>query len=197
VNLYSLVMLVKNPPIARLASLLDYMRPICPQVVVVVDDRTPQEAVELMQSWPGVEIVPFTWVDDFAAARNAALDRCSYPWTLHLDPDELPTAALWQFLRDASLDGPEAYLFWTVGYFNGTKSPGVEADWHIRLFRTGVGHWYRPLHELVMLNGDKESKTRESSRCVKAPEDAYLIHSKSLDECRASDALYAEMAARQ
>lgn len=39
------------------------------------------------------------WTDDFAAARNAALERCTGRWILVLDADEQLTPAGWQELR--------------------------------------------------------------------------------------------------
>ena len=92
-------LLVKDPPLDRLAMLLAVIRPVVPTAVVVVDDRTGPRSVDVMAAWPGVELVPFTWVDDFAAARSAALPRISSDWVLHLDPDEMPTPAMLEFVR--------------------------------------------------------------------------------------------------
>src|SRR4051812_11296819 len=55
--------------------------------VVVVDtgstDRTAAVAVAL-----GATVSQFPWGDDFAAARNFAIDRARCDWVLWLNPDE-------------------------------------------------------------------------------------------------------------
>jgi glycosyltransferase involved in cell wall biosynthesis len=170
----TLAMLVKDPPIDRLALLLEYVKPVVSQVVIVVDDRTKDEDVRLMESW-GAEIVPFAWVDDFSAARNTALPHVKGDWTLMLDPDELPSAAMMTFLAqvDASkwadvewcgaiYPAPRGYLFWRTNYFDGVAGEFGEDQWHCRLFRSGLGEWYRPVHELVELEGRPEHHTRNT-----------------------------------
>ena len=202
----TLAMLVLNPPLDRLALLIEWMRPVVSETVIVVDDRTSPEACETMAAWPGVQLVPFTWCDDFAEARNAALPHCHGDWILHLDPDEMPTAAMLDFIRtvdqthQADVDwkgsrymAPRGYLFFTKNFFDGRQGAEWEEHWHCRLFRRGVGIWTRPVHELVMLEGIPESHTRGTALLPKAPKGAYLIHSRMND--RAKDEQYAALGA--
>lgn len=189
----SLALLVKDPPLDRLAMLLAYVRPIVGQVVVVTDDRTSSASIDVITEL-GCEVVPFAWIDDFAAARNAALPHCRGDWVLHLDPDELPTAAMLDFLRmvdavaqpDVDWQGtryvaPRGYLFFTQNYFDGRQGAEWEEHWHCRLFRRGSGIWYKPVHEQVMLEGMPESRTRGTALLPKAPRAAFLIHSRMND----------------
>lgn len=185
----SLAMLVLDPPLDRLAALLARVRPVASQAVVVVDDRTAIEAVDAMSAWEGVTLVPFSWVDDFAAGRNAALPHCTGDWVLHLDPDEWPTDRMLSFIEMASASewvpvvpwygqlhpDPRGYLFWTTDG-SGHADPAREHDWHCRLFRRERGLWYKPVHEQVMLDGLPESRTRETPLLVKAPRSASLRH---------------------
>ena len=90
----SAAFLVLDPPLDRLAALLELIRPVVHEAIVVVDDRTRPETVDVMSTWPNVKLIPFGWVDDFAAARNAALPHCTGDWVLHLDPDEIPSRAM-------------------------------------------------------------------------------------------------------
>jgi glycosyltransferase involved in cell wall biosynthesis len=202
----TLAMLVRDPQIDRLAALLEYVKPVVGQVVIVVDDRTSQRDRDFMASW-GAELVPFTWCDDFSAARNAALTHVKGDWTLMLDPDELPTPSMMAFLAqvDASEWGdvpwygtvyyaPRGYLFWRANYFAGVRGEFGEDQWHCRLFRSGLGAWYRPVHELVLLDGRPENQTRNTPLLPKAPRSAYLIHSKPEDRIAADDALYGRLA---
>jgi hypothetical protein len=203
----SLAMLVLDPPLERMALLLEYVRPVVGQVVVVVDDRTSREAVETMQAW-GTELVPFEWCDDFSAARNAALPFLKGDWTLHLDPDELPSHALLTFLSavDRSEWGdhrwqghlypdPRGYLIWTVNYVDGVKGEEWQEHWHCRLFRTEHGRWYRNVHELVALDGYPEDDTRGSVALPYAPRSALLIHSKTSAGVPAASELYGKIGA--
>lgn len=186
----TLAMLVKDPPLDRMAALLEYVQPVVDQTVVVVDDRTSSRAWDVMATW-NVELVGFTWCDDFAAARNAALPRVRGDWVLHLDPDELPSHAMLDFLRtidaspwaDVEWQGttyiaPRGYLFFTKNFFDGLQGEEWEEHWHCRLFRAGRGQWYKRVHEQVLLDGRMEAATRETPWLPKAPRAARLIHSR-------------------
>jgi glycosyltransferase involved in cell wall biosynthesis len=199
----SAAFLVKDPPLDRLALLVEYLRPIVTEFVIVVDDRTAAETLDLLSTWRGVTCVPFRWVDDFSEARNAALPHCSGDWILHLDPDELPTAAMLAFIamvdaqpqEDVDWQGsrymaPRGYLFFTQSYYDGTQASEWEEHWHCRLFRKG-SVWYKPVHEQVMLEGMPESRTRGTPLLPKAPRSAFLIHSRMNDA--AKDEQYAAL----
>jgi glycosyltransferase involved in cell wall biosynthesis len=81
----SLVMIVRDE--ARcLARCLDSVRPHV-DGMIVVDTGSVDETVEIAAS-RGAAVHRFAWCDDFAAARNAALDRSDADWNLVLDADE-------------------------------------------------------------------------------------------------------------
>ena len=186
----SAALLVLDPPVDRLATLLEAIRPVTSDVVIVVDDRTRPETVEVMSTWRDVTLTTFRWVDDFAAARNQALNLCRGDWVLHVDPDEMPSLGMLEFIRSVdtypdrewggwTYRAAQGYLFWTVTYVAGRPVEGNEPDWHCRLFRRSPRNcWYKRVHEQVMLDGRPESETRESAVLPKAPVGAYLIHSK-------------------
>jgi len=201
----SLAMLVKDPPLDRLALLIEWLRPICSETVIVVDDRTAPEACDVMAAWAGVQLVPFAWCDDFAEARNAALPHCHGDWVLHLDPDEMPTAAMLDFIRtvdatpQADVDwqgsrymAPRGYLFFTKNFYDGVQGAEYEEHWHCRLFQRRTGRWYKPVHEQVMLEAMPESHTRGTPLLPKAPLGAYLINSRMNDASK--DEQYAKLA---
>jgi hypothetical protein len=194
----SVVMLVKDPPIDRLAALVEYMREVSDEFIIVVDDRTDAMLVNIMAGWYDVKIVPFTWIDDFSAARNAALPHVTRPWTLHLDPDELPTFAMMQHIKEVTApdaNSPLAFIYWTPNWWGGTKGDEQPYHWHIRLWKTDHGHWYRRVHELVSLNQMEESMTR-GNIAVHAPKSAYLIHSKAWDDAIAAQDYYEKLGER-
>ena len=81
----ALVMIARNE--ARcIARALESARPHVDRMVVLDTgsaDATPEIAAHL-----GAEVGRFAWCDDFAAARNAALEMADADWVLMLDADE-------------------------------------------------------------------------------------------------------------
>lgn len=192
----SAAFLVKDPPLDRFVALVELLRPVVNEFIVVVDDRTAVEAADIMSSWRGVTLVPFRWVDDFSAARNAALPHCQGDWVLHLDPDEIPTPGMLEFVamvdRSAEEDvrwagdiyaAARGYLFFTRNFFDGRQGDEYEEHWHCRLFRHDEAtHWYKPVHEQVALDGQPENQTRGTDLLRKAPRAAGIIHSRMNNE---------------
>jgi tetratricopeptide (TPR) repeat protein len=81
----ALVMIVRNE--ARcLARCLSSVQPWVDQLVVL-DTGSTDETVSIAQSH-GAQVAHFTWIDDFSAARNAALALSHADWNLVLDADE-------------------------------------------------------------------------------------------------------------
>ena len=86
----ALVMIVKNE--ARgLARCLQSVQGVVDECIVL-DTGSTDDTVAIAQAH-GARVAHFSWVDDFSAARNAALALSSADWHLVLDGDEwLPTA---------------------------------------------------------------------------------------------------------
>jgi len=59
----------------------------CTDAMLVLDTGSTDATVALAQA-AGAEVHRFDWIDDFAAARNAALDLSRADWNLILDADE-------------------------------------------------------------------------------------------------------------
>lgn len=200
----AMAMLVRDPPMERLVQQIDFMSSIVSQFVIVDTGSRPEDIGKIVRltrapfGLPDVKVLQRPWGNDFAEARNYALPYIKRAWTLVLDPDELPSVAMMQHIRDhveADRDPDRAgYLYWTKDYYDGVEDPYAEYQWHVRLFRSGRGRFYRALDELVELDGLPEHDTRGTSRLPKAPRDAYLIHSKSRDATLQSKALYANIA---
>src|SRR5438552_3344237 len=91
----------------------------------------------------GAQVHGFTWIDDFAAARNAALAHSDAAWNLVLDADE------WVEGGASSLRKlPAAGEMGLVRLDNRTDTPGQEAAsvWLPRLLPRGVRYEGR-VHE--------------------------------------------------
>lgn len=203
----SVAMLVRDPPMDRLAMLVDYMSSVASEFVIV-DTGSSREDLQKMvlfnkAPWglPKVTILPREWKDDFAWARNEALPYITRSWTLILDPDELPSRGMVNELErivNGPIDGQATgYLFFTRDYYDGRLDPPAEYQWHVRLFKSGRGRFYRALDELVALDGRPEHETRGTPALPKAPKGAYLIHSKAGSAVEQSQRLYERIREKQ
>ncbi len=70
---------------------------------VVADTGSTDHSVKLLEA-AGAKVIPFHWVDDFSAARNASLDQATGRWVLYLDADERPTPELKDQIRSLMND---------------------------------------------------------------------------------------------
>jgi tetratricopeptide (TPR) repeat protein len=114
--------------------------------VIVVDTGSTDRTVEIAREF-GAEIYSFAWCDDFAAARNAALEPATGDWVLMLDADEeLPAAEhakLQAHMKNAT----------TIAYRLPLVNAGQEAEGRSfvpRLFRNAPGVFFAGrIHEQV------------------------------------------------
>ena len=81
----SLCMIVKDEE-KHLARCLSSVKDVVDEIVIV-DTGSTDKTIEIAESF-GAKIFHFDWVNDFSAARNFALSKCSGDWILYLDADE-------------------------------------------------------------------------------------------------------------
>jgi tetratricopeptide (TPR) repeat protein len=81
----SFVMIVRDEA-ARIGRCLASVQGLVEEIVVI-DTGSADDTVAIAESF-GARVHHFTWVDDFAAARNFALAQARHPWRLMLDADE-------------------------------------------------------------------------------------------------------------
>lgn len=121
--------------------------------LIVLDTGSTDGTVELARSL-GASVHHFGWIDDFAAARNAALEQTSGRWILVLDADDRLEGAgdLRAFLEsDPELDVGLLLVESPLG-----AAPDAPRDrgTQPRLFRASCGVRYRfVVHELPMIDG--------------------------------------------
>ena len=83
--LLSLSMIVKNEE-NDLPGCLKSARGIVDEIVIV-DTGSDDSTVEIAKQH-GAKVYHFDWIDDFAAARNESLKKCTGEWILYMDADE-------------------------------------------------------------------------------------------------------------
>ena len=137
--------------------------------IVIADTGSDDGSIEIARSF-GADVFAFPWRDDFAAARNAVLDRARGDWLLYIDADERLDPIDPGSLRTA-LNLPDM-LAATVRFFPRT---GFTAYREYRLFRraedirfTGVIHeTFRPaLHQRIARSGGYIGETALTFRHV-------------------------------
>lgn len=81
----SVCYIVKNEE-KTLSASLDSVQAVADEIVVI-DTGSTDKTKAIAKSY-GAKIYDYTWQDDFAAARNFALDKLSGDWVIFLDADE-------------------------------------------------------------------------------------------------------------
>jgi glycosyltransferase involved in cell wall biosynthesis len=84
-GLLAAAMIVKDEA-GHLPACLESIRPVVDDIVVV--DTGSADQTPAIAAAHGARVFHQPWRDDFAAARNAALDRCRTDWILYIDADE-------------------------------------------------------------------------------------------------------------
>ncbi|WP_315852320.1 glycosyltransferase [Paludisphaera rhizosphaerae] len=146
----SLTMIVRDEE-ANLPACLESARGLFDEVVVV-DTGSTDRTVEVARSF-GARVFDFAWVDDFAAARNAALARATGDYAFWLDADDRVEPPhrerLERLFRSLRPDGP-AYVVRCACDPDPDGGGATVVD-HVRLFpiREDVRWTYR-VHEQIL-----------------------------------------------
>lgn len=113
--------------LASLQSVVDHL--------VVVDTGSSDDSVLLARK-AGADVSHFPWVDDFSAARNAALERAKGDWILWIDADEALAPQSVTELKKAIRD-PSSLGYLVVRHDFEADSPHADYTqmWQLRLFR--------------------------------------------------------------
>ena len=126
--------------------------------IIVVDTGSTDRTVEVAHA-AGARVYQWRWNDDFAAARNVALEHATGDWILSLDADEEIESASGPSLRSiVELPSPRlrAYSILVKNIHNREEVPLLYVSFAKRLFpRHPRIRWTRPIHEQVThLDGD-------------------------------------------
>lgn len=86
---YSIGMIFKNEIrcLERCLKSLQPLRDAVPCELVMADTGSTDGSREVAERYADI-VFDFPWVDDFSAARNAVMDRCSGQWYISVDADE-------------------------------------------------------------------------------------------------------------
>lgn len=154
-NTISLCMIVKNEE-ESLEQCLSSVSAIVDEMIIVdtgSTDRTQEIAARFTD-----KIFDFTWIDDFAAARNFSFSKATMDYILWLDADDviLPAdaAKLKELKANLSADTAVVMMLYNTG-FDG-QGRVVFSYYRERLVKRSYGFvWKEPVHEYLEVYGQR------------------------------------------
>ncbi len=125
---------------------------------IVVDTGSTDRTVEIAREM-GAKVYHFEWIDDFAAAKNYAIEQASGEWIAFLDADEYmnqeDTRKLTRLLEQISVPkkGEKIPLFVRCALVNlNDKGTPIEVTFQDRIFRNRKGlRYYGKIHEQIQM----------------------------------------------
>ncbi|MFZ0389605.1 MAG: glycosyltransferase, partial [Calditrichia bacterium] len=144
----SLCMIVKNEE-QFLAGCLESVQGLVGEIVVV-DTGSLDNTVEIARQY-GARIFHFEWIDDFAAARNFALQQTALDWVLYLDADErLPSRYHKQVLDKIQTGKFDALYVKVISQVSGILGNVTHEQSYPRIFRKLPGVCFEGrIHEQI------------------------------------------------
>lgn len=153
----SIGMIFKNEVrcLERCLKSLQPLRDAVPCELVMADTGSDDGSREIAERYADI-LFDFPWINDFAAARNAVMDRCSGQWYLTIDSDEWleDIDELVGFLRAGDRRAEDACILIQRNY--GSRQPGAEyMDFEVvRMARMSGGLRYQgAIHEHWPVDG--------------------------------------------
>lgn len=139
----SLCMIVRDEE-ATLRRCLDSVRGVVDEIIIV-DTGSRDRTIAIAQDYQA-SIYPFTWCDDFAAARNESLKYAQGDWVLVLDADEVLVPESVPALQQA-MQWDDVIAIALLREEVGTHHPDSQLS---RVFRRHPAIAFtRPYHELI------------------------------------------------
>ena len=127
--------------------------------IIVVDTGSTDNTVEIAKA-AGARVVHFDWIDDFAAAKNFAIDQTRGRWILLLDADEYILPRDYAGVRAAidRYDGDDGVIGLASDWINVNKAKNnayIGIGYQIRVFKKLPELRYtRMIHELLQYRGE-------------------------------------------
>ncbi len=135
----------------RCLDSLNTLRKRVPSELILVDTGCDEKMRQLLSSYAD-EVVPFSWCDDFAKARNAGVEKASGEWFLYLDDDEsfLDTAAIESFFLSGEYRH-FGYAAYTVRNFSDEERLHYQDAPVVRLYSLAQkGRFQGAVHEVFV-----------------------------------------------
>ncbi len=133
---------------------------------IVVDTGSTDRTVEIAEKM-GAKVYHFQWIDDFSAAKNYAIDKCSGNWIAFLDADEYfnseDSGKLIKYIRETEENGGEG-IFTLLLNLDEEGKVKTSAT-HIRIFKNLPDLRYkRRIHEQLMHSDGHNIKVLDATQ---------------------------------
>lgn len=143
----SLCMIVKNEE-KYIAKSIDSVKNIVNEIVIV-DTGSTDSTLEILKNY-NVKLYNYKWENDFASARNFAINKVKSDWILFLDADEILDEAskdnLINYINRTNLDG----CHFIVYNYRAENQNDFTIHYAFRLFRNNRGYYYKgKIHEQI------------------------------------------------
>ena len=192
----SLAMIVKNE--ARcIARCLKSIAPVVDEIIVA-DTGSTDGTIEIAREF-NAKVSHYSWIDDFAAARNFSLDQTTGDWILVLDADEFAGENLGREIREFIHREPAIGRLRIISDFRRNGNTLRSQSFVSRLFPRGARFQWR-IHEQVVsplarknlraeLLHDGYLNTQKSDRNIRLlsaelerhPDNAYLAYQLAIE----------------
>lgn len=142
----SINVIVKNEE-QYLPRLLKSIEPLKAQELVIVDTGSTDRTIEIAKS-AGAKLVQVNWNDNFAEARNVALENSTQEWVCWFDADDELSPDGIDLLRSITMSKtPINYHYFRLAYGDTLSS-------QVRLWRRSTNNsWWPFIHERIWPNG--------------------------------------------
>lgn len=158
--LLSIGMIVKNEIrcLEKCLKALQPLRDAVPCELVIADTGSTDGTREVAKQYADI-LFDFEWINDFAAARNAVMDRCSGKWYMTVDADECLDEKIDELVHFLTTDIAENIIIGTLTVRNYESNDPELADRYsdltaIRILRMSTGLRYEgAIHETWPYHG--------------------------------------------
>ena len=134
--------------------------------MILVDTGSDDGTKDMARAYTD-KIYDFAWCDDFARARNFAIEKASNSWILILDSDECmePLSGqeqqkLYELLEQNTKNADKVGLVYLTNQYG--KDSGIQEneEWIYRVFRKDYYHYEGRIHEqVVRISGEAGKET--------------------------------------
>ena len=154
------------------------------EVVVGMDLSSTDHSIVLAQAEIGIGSVYVFDTKDFAGvARNRGLELIRSPWVFVLDSDEKLSLRAVRWLRELDLSKTSTRVdIYTLLRETKVGNDVIAMEWMPRLFRSRL-RYTEGLHETPL-------RSKNSTEPIKAPQSAKILHHKTVEQQRRSNARY-------
>jgi len=160
--------------IERCLKALQPLRDAIPCELVMADTGSGDGSREIAEKYADI-LFDFPWINDFAAARNAVIERCSGEWYLSVDTDEYLDGDFEELTQTLLSDDGSANLYRVnIRNHDTYEMDGTYGDFYaLRIFRMSLGCRYKGvIHE--RLSGGNNTKPLQTLPKVIFHHDGYV-----------------------